>query len=113
MSLNKWIVDYLPESNKEHQRLDGSQRILVEKALEKLKQNPYSAEKGGYGKPLGNKHGMNLAGFYKIKLKSSGIRVVYQLIETKTSMLVVVIGARADDSVYEVAQQRIEKYGLK
>lgn len=108
-----WDVYFLKEAKKELNRLEGSQNLMVKKAIERVRKNPVSTDQGGYGKPLGNKHGMNLAGFYKIKLKSSGIRVVYQIIETKTSMLVVVIGARADESVYEVAQQRIEKYGLR
>ncbi|MDO5136645.1 MAG: hypothetical protein Q4D55_11375 [Eubacteriales bacterium] len=30
----------------------------------------------------------------------------------KTEMLVIVIGARADDEVYETAQSHIEKHGL-
>ena len=50
--------------------------------------------------------------FLKIKLKSAGIRVVYKLIKTETEMLVVVIGARADDEVYDTAQHRAEKHNL-
>ena len=79
------------------------------KAINKVLQNPLPASEGGYGKPLGNKQGSDLAGFLKIKLKSAGIRVVYKLIRTETEMLVVVIGARADDEVYETAQHRAQK----
>lgn len=107
-----WHLDLLKEADKELEKLEGSQRLQVQKLLGRVLQNPYSPEKGGYGKPLGNKQGNNLTGFYKIKLKSSGIRVVYQLVETETSLLVIVIGARADESVYHLAKQRIEKYQL-
>ena len=48
----------------------------------------------------------------KIKLRDAGIRIVYKLIRTETEMLVVVIGARADNEVYEIAQKRSEKHEL-
>ena len=67
---------------------------------------------GGLGKPLGNRGGTDLSGFLKIKLKAAGLRVVYKLIRTETEMLIVVIGARADDDVYKTAQKRAEKYDL-
>ena len=45
-------------------------------------------------------------------MRGAGIRVIYKLIRTETEMLVVVIGMREDEDVYEVAQQRIEKHNL-
>ena len=63
-------------------------------------------------KPLGNKSGRNLSGMLKIKLRDAGIRIVYRLIKTDTRMIIVVIGARADDEVYDAALKRREKYGL-
>ena len=107
-----WKLVYLPEAAKDLKDLEGTQRSLVIKALNKVLQNPLPANEGGYGKPLGNKQGSSLAGFLKIKLKSAGIRVVYKLIRTESEMLVVVIGARADDEVYETAHQRIKKNNL-
>lgn len=70
------------------------------------------ASEGGYGKPLGNKGGINLSGFLKIKLRDLGIRVVYKLVRTETQILIIIIGARVDDEVYEAAKDRIEKHGL-
>ena len=67
---------------------------------------------GGYGKPLGNRNGANLTGFLKIKLRGAGLRVVYKLVRTESEMLIVVVGARADDEVYETAEQRTKKYGF-
>lgn len=107
-----WKLVYLPEAVKDLKNLAGNQRLLVVKAIDKVLQNPLPANEGGYGKPLGNKQGNNLAGFLKIKLKNAGIRVVYKLIRTETEMLVVVIGARADDEIYETAAHRIQKNGL-
>ena len=66
----------------------------------------------GYGKPLSNHNSTNLAGFMKIKLRSAGLRVVYQLVKTESTMLIVVVGVRADEEVYEIAQKRASKYKL-
>lgn len=107
-----WTLKYLPEVEKDLKQLGGNQRILVQKAIRKVQTNPLPANEGGYGKPLGNKGGTDLTGLLKIKLKSAGIRVVYKLIRTETEMLVVVVGARADDEVYETAQHRTEKHNL-
>ena len=65
----------------------------------------------GYGKPLGNKNGNNLTGFFKIKYKSIGIRVVYTLVLDQQIMNVVVISERDDNYCYEMAAKLYEKYG--
>ena len=108
-----WKVEYLPEAVKDLEKLGNDQRILTLKAIKKVQTNPLPANEGGYGKPLGNKGGENLTGFMKIKLRDAGIRVVYKLIRTDTQMLIVVIGARADDEVYDTAGKRLRKHGLK
>jgi len=107
-----WNVLYLPEALKDLKGLDGSQRLLVRKAIEKVRQNPLPAEEGGYGKTLGKRQGNNLVGFLKIKLRGAGIRIVYQLIRHEEQMLVVVIGAREDNEAYDLAHKRIEKNEL-
>lgn len=108
----KWKLVYLPEAEKDFISLDGSQRILVRKALKKVQQNPLPADEFGYGKPLGNKMGSNLSGFLKVKIRSAGLRIVYKLIRTETSTLIIVIGARADDEVYEIAEKRARKHNI-
>ena len=108
-----WKIIYLPEAEEDLKRLDVIQRILVLKAIKKVQTNPLPAEEGGYGKPLGNRGGNDLSGLLKIKLRNAGIRVVYKLIRTETQMLIVVIGARADEEVYDAAQLRSQKHRLK
>lgn len=107
-----WKVIYLPEAEKDLRSLDGSQRILVLKAIKKVSQNPLPDTEGGYDKPLGNHNHTNLSNFLKIKPRGAGLRIVYKLIRTKTEMLVVVIGARADDEVYDQAQSWAKKNDL-
>lgn len=107
-----WQVEYLPEAAKDMRELDGSSRLLVRKAIAKVSKNPLPKEKGGFGTPLGNKGGTNLTGLMKIKLLRAGIRVVYKLIYQGDRMLIVVIGARKDEEVYDAASMRAKKYEL-
>ena len=107
-----WDVQYLPEAEKDLRSLAHSQQIIVMKAIKKVRENPLPQSEGGCGKPLGHRRGTNLTGFLKIKLRSDGIRVVYKLIRTKTQMLVVVIGVREDEKVYDIAQSRKIKHDL-
>jgi len=45
--------------------------------IKKVSKNPLP-NPDGYGKPLGNKGGYNLTGFFKIKYRDIGIGVVYK-----------------------------------
>lgn len=104
-----WEILYTDDAKADLRDLDGSQRKTVIKAITKVSQNPLPVNEGGYGKPLGNKHENDLTGLCKIKLVKEGIRVVYALVRTETSMKIIVIAARADDEVYEIAAQRHAK----
>ena len=107
-----WKLSYLPEAEKDLNALDGSQRILVLKAIKKVQQNPLPAEENGYGKSLGNYGSTGLAGLLKIKLRAAGLRVVYKLQRTESEMLVIVIGVRADEGVYDIAAKRAARHNL-
>jgi mRNA interferase RelE/StbE len=48
-------------------------------------------------------HGM--PDFYKIKLKSSGYRLVYEVIEARVVVSVVAVGKRERSAVYERAKK--------
>ena len=75
-----------------------------------IKTNPLPVPHG-YGKPLGNKGGNNLTGFFKIKYKGIGIRVVYSLVSEEKIMNIVVISQRDDEYCYEIAAKLYNKYG--
>ena len=78
------------------------------KGILKVAQNPRPQSEGGYGKPLGNKGGNDLTGLLKIKYRDIGIRVVYKLVEDELTheMFILVISARADNEVYDIAGKR-------
>ena len=107
-----WDVKYLPEALDDLDELDGSQRKLVLKSIEKVRKNPLSQQEGGYGKLLGKKGNTDLTGFLKIKLRASGLRLVYKVIKQEDRMLIVVIGAREYEEVYSIAEKRIKKNDL-
>lgn len=108
----KWDITYLPEVLDDLRRLDGSQRMLVRKAIQKVSSNPLPETEGGYGKLLGNKNNTNLSGFLKVKLRGAGLRIVYKLVRMENRMLIIVIGAREDLEAYEAVYKRIQKHGL-
>ena len=66
-----WNVEYLPEADKDLDSLTRQQQILVKKAIKKVQENPLPQSEGGYGKPLGHKHGLNLTNLLKIKLRGN------------------------------------------
>lgn len=104
-----WEVLFTKEAEDDFGKLEGSQKILVKKAIEKVKQNPLPNSEGGYGKPLSNYNNSKLAGLLKIKLKKVGIRIVYKLLKIDGKFVIIVIGARADNEVYKIAEIRINK----
>ena len=107
-----WSLRYLPDATEDILALDRRQRLAVEKAIQKVQQNPLPPNEGGYGKPLGKKHSRNLTNCLKIKLLREGLRIIYRLERTETRMLIVVVGVRADEKVYDIAVSRIKKYNL-
>jgi mRNA interferase RelE/StbE len=104
-----WKVEYLKDSLEDIKLLDHSQRLQVVKSINKVAVNPLPQAEGGYGKPLSNKSGTNLAGYCKIKLLKLGLRVVYKVVRENNIMKIIVVSARADDEVYIFAQKRIEQ----
>lgn len=86
--------------------LDKGIRAIVEKGIKKVSTNPLPSTEGGLGKSLGNKHGNNLTGFFKIKYKNIGIRVVYTLDRKNKIMIIVVVSARAENECYNLAEER-------
>ena len=98
-----WHVRFSTFAEKDWKSFDRYHQKVIDKAIQKVMQNPTA---DGYGKPLANLSGSHLHGLYKIKLKKSGIRIVYALIEVEGEMLIIIIGARANDEVYDLAAKR-------
>lgn len=89
------------EALKEFKRADNPIRSAFRKKLEKL----LSGEE--LPSPAHALHGFP-RGFYKIKLRKAGFRLVYQFDGKDLVILVIAVGRRDRDIVYEVARARLE-----
>lgn len=85
-----WNIRITDEAKKDYSKIDGSMRKQVLAGIIKVSKAPLPSP-NGYGKPLGNKNGNDLTGFFKIKYKEIGIRVVYTLAIDKMIMNIIVI----------------------
>ena len=105
-----WKIRVTDEAKKDFNKIEGSIRKQVLAGILKVSKAPLPSP-NGYGKPLGNKSGNNLTGFFKIKYRGIGIRVVYTLVVDKMIMNIVVISQRDDNCCYELAAKLYDKYG--
>ena len=102
----KWNIEYIKEAQRDLKRLDPYNRKIILKAIEKTAERPLPPPEG-IGKPLGNHASSKLSGYYKIKLRDLGYRVVYQLITDGEIMRIIVISIQDDEAVYREAERRI------
>ena len=79
---------FLPSAKKAWLKLDPSVRNKLEKTLEKRLHNPFIESAALSG---------DLAGCYKIKSKSSGIRLIYKVTESSLILLVISEGKQLSE----------------
>jgi len=94
----KYRLLFLPSALKEWQALDGSVREPMRKLLRKRLNNPHV--------PGGALNG-ELVGYYKIKLKKLGLRLVYGVEDDALVVVVMAVDMREDSVVYRSALARI------
>ena len=104
----EWKIEYIKEAQRDLKRLDPYNRKLILKAIEKTAERPLPPP-DGIGTPLGNHATSKLSGFFKIKLRNLGYRVVYSLVRDKEIMKIIVISVRDDEAVYKEAERRIQE----
>lgn len=108
----KWTVEFIKEAQKDLKCLDPYNQRPILKAISKTAERPLP-HPDGIGKPLGNHSAANLSGFYKIKLRDLGYRVVYSLEIENGVMKIIIISVRADEEVYKEAERRIQNIAKK
>ncbi len=107
-----WDIRITDEARKDYDKMEGSVRRQILAGIIKVAKAPLPSP-NGYGKPLGNRKGNNLTGFFKIKYRGIGIRVVYTLAVEKSVMNIIVISQRDDNFCYDLAAKLYERYGDK
>ncbi len=93
-----YSLEYKPKALKEWHKLDHALKIQFYKKLKKRLENPRIPKD-------------KLSGYenvYKIKLRSSGFRLAYEVKEEEIIVLVLSVGKRENDQVYKNLQQRKE-----
>jgi len=89
-------LKFIPSAFKEWKKLDNSIKAQFKKKLKERLEHP-------------NIHSSKLSGFenhYKIKLRASGYRLVYEVIEQDICVMVIAVGKREKNLVYKKAKKR-------
>ncbi|RON02901.1 type II toxin-antitoxin system RelE/ParE family toxin [Pseudomonas brassicacearum] len=89
-------LEFLPSALKEWDKLGHTLRDQFKKKLVERLQLPRIQSDALHGMP----------DCYKIKLKASGYRLVYQVIDERVVVSVVAVGKRERSAVYERAKKR-------
>ena len=84
----------------EWQQLDGSVKTPLKKALNKRLETPHV--------PGDALRGV-LAGYYRIKLRKQGYRLIYRVDDKTIFVIVLAVGKRENDAVYVEATARLAR----
>ncbi|MEE1922172.1 type II toxin-antitoxin system RelE/ParE family toxin [Pseudomonas sp. 148P] len=94
---NEYVLEFNLRARKEFDRLDAAIRLQLAKKLKSRLAGPRVESDKLSGMP----------DCYKIKLRSSGHRLVYQVIDRHLVVLVIAVGKREKNQVYETAISRV------
>jgi mRNA interferase RelE/StbE len=93
-------IEWTEDSKDDYEKLEGSQRVFVDKAIARIKVHGMNA-----GESLSG----NLTGCNKLKNKKMGLRVIFREVEGKVEVIqIIVIGKRRNKLVYKTAAKRIK-----
>jgi mRNA interferase RelE/StbE len=98
-------IEFLPDATKDFDRLSGSLQKQAGKKIDALSNNPF------LGRPLGNKLGIDLTGFYKLYFAKKKYRIVYRLIGEHIEVIEIVgIGKRDKEEIYKLIAKRLKTF---
>ncbi len=94
-------LKFLPSALKEWKKLDNTIQTQFKKKLKGCLETPHvdSSKLSGF------------SNHYKIKLRASGYRLVYEVIDKEIYVLVIAIGKRDKNLVYKKAAKRSDTNG--
>ncbi|WP_321277445.1 type II toxin-antitoxin system RelE/ParE family toxin [Thiomicrorhabdus indica] len=93
-----YSLEFDERALKEWKQLDGSVRSQLKKKLEKVIENP----------KVKKNELRELDNCYKIKLRKSGYRLIYQVQDERVVVFVIAIGKRDKEQAYRDATYRIK-----
>lgn len=89
-------LKFLPTALKEWKKLDNSIQVQFKKKLKERLESPHTPSS-------------QLSSFenhYKIKLRASGYRLVYEVVDEEVIVYVIAVGKRDKNIVYKKSQKR-------
>ncbi|CAN2039785.1 Qin prophage; mRNA interferase toxin RelE [Candidatus Magnetomoraceae bacterium gMMP-15] len=89
-------LKFLPSALKEWKKLDNKIQKQLKKKLTQRLENPYIQASRLY----------SFENHYKIKLRASGYRLVYEVIDKEVCVIVIAIGKQEKNQVYKKALKR-------
>lgn len=95
--MTRYRLQFLPEAKAEWDKLDGSIRQQFAKVLLRRLDNPRVPAAALTAMP----------DCYKIKLRSAGFRLVYQVMDDKLLLLTIAVDKRDKSAVYDLAKLRM------
>lgn len=90
-------LEFLDAASREWAKLAPTIKSQFKRKLEERLRNPHI--------PSARLHGMRDC--YKIKLRKAGYRLVYQVEDERVTVVVIAVGRRDRNLVYEAASQRL------
>ncbi|WP_142829744.1 type II toxin-antitoxin system RelE family toxin [Planococcus soli] len=92
-------LEWTQYSKEDYEQLDGSQKIFVNKALDRIKLRGMEAGQSLHG---------NLAQCNKLRNKKMGIRIIFREAEGTIQVIqIVAIGKRDKEKNYKMAEERL------
>ncbi|MTD31736.1 type II toxin-antitoxin system RelE/ParE family toxin [Planomicrobium sp. YIM 101495] len=92
-------LEWTQYSKEDYDQLDGSQKIFVNKALDRIKLRGMEAGQSLHG---------NLAQCNKLKNKKMGLRIIFREAEGTIQVIqIVAIGKRDKEKIYKMAEDRL------
>ena len=92
-------LEFMPKALKEWQKLDSNTKEQFKKKLAQRLENP----------KVPKDKLRDFDNVYKIKLKSLGLRLAYEVIDERLVVLVLVVGKRENNAVYDELARRMKK----
>jgi len=93
-------VKYFDVAKNDYNKLNGSQKVFVDKGLARIRI---------LGMKAGQRLSGNLSSCNKLKNKKTGLRIIFTRENQQIKVIhIVVIGKREDKKVYKIAEQRIK-----
>lgn len=99
LCLMSYELEFLPSALKEWRKLGENLQVQFKKKLAERLEQPHVQ-----GDALSG-----LESHYKIKLRSSGYRLVYRVADIAVTVTVVAVGKRERSAVYKAAKKRAEE----